>query len=140
MPRPSPKKQGKTKRCCKTFGCSTNLNHMDGHILCVICLDDTNFKPSFRKQQCPHCCSFNASSYRARQRRRKELIEGRGSQLGKGAAVNWVDYCIPRNRAHPHRPSLTYLRMSLGRESLLDPTLLPQSLVIFSVSSRWTWP
>ena len=63
-----PQKWGLTKHCCQSSGCNTHFDHNDGHIMCIICFHDSHVIPTFKKQQCPHCCSFNASSYRTRQR------------------------------------------------------------------------
>ena len=97
MPSPKELKKSRSKHHCRTEGCATFLYLADGHLYCVACLDDTYFKPTYKKQKCPHCASFNASSYRNRQCRRVKLMEGEGSQ-GKGSVVDWGDYYIPMKK------------------------------------------
>ena len=85
----------------QTRGCGNILIQSDGHNFCVLCLNDTHFRPSHKDQQCPHCSGLNPSSYRDRQRRRKKALAKMESH-GKSSEVDWGrGYCILRK----HLPS-----------------------------------
>ena len=105
--RVSPKERKKTwsKRWCKTWECGMFLDLSDDHNLCVLCLDNSHFRPSHKLQMCLHRVVFNPSSYQDHQKREGEKAMGEEGSQWMGYGVAWGGaYCIPKKHQPPPSP------------------------------------
>ena len=88
-----------THHPCTTDECTHRLDLCDGHVRCFVCLSERRFV-AYKHLKCPHCKSFNVSSYQARQRKREKYMEEVGLP-GKGA-TRWGSYRNPLRQGCPH--------------------------------------